>query len=313
MRCLVTGASGHIGSHLTRLLVDRGHEVTAMVRCAGDLWRLDNVPGRIQVLRADLENIDCAAEAIKCAAPQVVFHLAWAGVTGAARDVPANAVASVGGSLQLFRLAQEAGCDCWVGLGSQAEYGRSAETLRENLVPAPDTLYGAAKLSVSNLTEALCRETGIRYVWLRLAAAYGPMDDPRHLIPVLIAKLLAGERPLLTSGIQEWDYLYIDDAVEAIYRAGMMPDVQGKFVFGSGMSHPVRFIAERVRDMIDPSLALGFGEIPSDPSGQLSLRVDISAFSRATGWAPRIDLEMGLRRTIDWYRSDWQRSRKTTL
>lgn len=309
MRCLVTGASGHIGSNLTRLLVDRGHEVTALVRPASDLWRLEGVLSRIQVLRAELDHIDSIADELKRAAPETVFHLAWAGITAETRNLPGNVVTSVSGSLRLFRMACEAGSSAWVGLGSQAEFGRTKaeEVLRETSTPVPDTLYGVAKLGLSTLTGALCKEMGIRFLWLSLAAAYGPMDDPGHLIPSLITRLLAGERPPLTSGTQEWDYLYIDDATEAIYRAASMPGVSGRFVLASGKSYPVRFIAEQIRDMIDPSLPLGLGEIVS-PGELFSLRADSSALQRATGWEPRIEFETGLRRTIDWYKSECHRS-----
>jgi UDP-glucose 4-epimerase len=296
MRCLVTGASGFIGSHLTRLLVEQGHTVTAMVRPSSELWRLNGLASRVALLRADLDDIDAAAADIANTAPETVFHLAWAGITSDTRNLAANIGTSLNGSLRLFRVARESGCHCWVGLGSQAEFGPTARILREDLAPAPDTPYGVAKLHLSRTLEGLSEPAGIRLIWLQLLSAYGPMDDSRHLIPALIARLLARQKPSLTSGLQQWDYLYIDDAVEAIYRVAAMPGVRGKFVLASGRSHSIRSVAEQLRDLIDPSLPIDFGE--AAPS---SLRGDVAALTKATGWLPRTDLPEGLRKTLNWH------------
>jgi UDP-glucose 4-epimerase len=303
MRCLVTGASGLIGSHLTRLLVEHGHTVAAMVRPSSDLWRITDILDRIELLPAELGDIDSAADRIANAAPEFLFHLAWAGITTDTRNLAANVETSLRGSVRLFEIAARAGCRAWVGLGSQAEFGPTREIMNEDLATFPNTPYGIAKLRLSETLRTLARDAGIRFVWLRLLATYGPMDDPRHLIPTLIAKLLAGERPGMTSGHQQWDYLYIDDAVECIYLAGVRENVEGRFVLASGQSHSIKCIAERIRDMIDPSLPLGFGELPQGTDTPMSLRADVTALRRATGWQPRTDLGTGLERTLNWHRT----------
>ena len=300
MRCLVTGASGHLGSFLTRLLVARGEDVTVLVRPSGDLWRLDGVLDRIRVVRGGLHDPNAVADDLRRAAPETAFHLAWSGVTADTRNTPENLILNVTGSLLLFRIVREAGCSCWVGLGSQAEYGPQSQPVYEDLIPRPDSSYGIAKLCLSRMLQSLCDSSRMRFIWLRLLATYGPADDPRHLIPSLIGKLLARERPQLTAGDQRWDYLYVDDAAEAIYRAAMVPTAEGVFNLASGRAETVRWIVEHLRDLIDPALPLGFGEIPG---ASPSLTGDSTALRRATGWTPATDLETGLRKTVDWHRS----------
>lgn len=301
MRCLVTGASGHLGSYLTKLLLDRGDEVVALVRPTSNLWRLEGVLERVKLLRVDLQDLSIAADEIRREAADTVFHLAWSGVTSDTRNRGDYLITNVTGTLHLFQISQAAGCRCWIGMGSQAEYGCHSGVLREDLVPAPDTAYGMAKLCVGRLLGILCELSGIRYVWFRLLATYGPKDDLRHLIPATIDKLWAGLRPALTRGDQKWDYLYIEDAVEAIYRAAVTPGVQGVYNLASGEIHSVREIAERLRDLINPSLTLGFGEIPYAQNPVLDMRADTSRFEKATGWSPRIDLVSGLRKTVEWW------------
>jgi UDP-glucose 4-epimerase len=263
--------------------------VTILVRESSDLWRLDGVLDKIQVFRA--------AGELRRAAPDVVFHLAWSGVTADTRNLPENLIDNVAGSLQLFRILQDVGC--WIGIGSQAEYGTQSEPLTEAMTARPDTPYGVAKFCLGQMLATLCSQCGKRFVWLRLTATYGPKDASRHLIPSVIAKLMAGERPQLTAGDQPWDYLYVEDAAECIYRAAVTANVEGVYNLGSGHSETVRHIVERLRDMIDPGLPLGFGDIAST---QGALRADIAKIRHATGWSPQTDLETGLRRTLEWHK-----------
>lgn len=303
MRCLVTGASGHLGSFLVARLVAEGWTVTALVRQSSDLWRLAGVIERVEVVRAELADIADAGRAIVASKPDAVFHLAWEGVTSQFRNDENQQAVNVTGSIKLFEIVRDAGCKLWVGLGSQAEYGPQDEILTEHTHLNPTTAYGAAKLTVGLKTKELAEQTGVRHVWLRLLATYGPKDDERHLIPSVIRQLLKRERPALTAGEQKWDYLYVEDAAEALFRAAATDTVSGVFNLGSGESHRLRDILERIRDLIDPSLPLGFGELPYAVDHPMHLQTSIERFCNATGWKPTVALDEGLRRTIQWYRA----------
>jgi UDP-glucose 4-epimerase len=303
MRCLVTGASGHLGSYLTERLVSQGAEVIVLVRPQSNLWRLTGLLDRIQVIRADLSDLAHAAPAIALAKPEAVFHLAWQGVTSTFKNDPEQITCNVEGSLDLFRIIESAGCRLWIGLGSQAEYGPNDKILSEDTPLRPTTAYGVAKLSVGLLTEKLCELAEMRHIWLRLLATYGPKDDERHLLPSVILQLLSGNRPRLTAGEQRWDYLYIEDAAEAIYQAALSEKAHGFFNLGSGEAHSVRSILEKARDLIDASIDLGFGELSYPTDQQMRLETSIDRLSRATGWKPQINLEAGLSRTVEWYRA----------
>lgn len=297
MRCLVTGASGHLGSHLTELLVREGAEVTALCREGSDLWRLKDVLGRVNVLRR------ARASEIKRAAPEAVFHLAWRGVAGDSRDAPEQLTVNVAATLELCQIVVESGCRVFVGLGSQAEYGPHDAVLTEETPARPVTAYGVAKLCAGMMTAKLCGLAGVRHVWLRLLSTYGPKDDERHLIPAVILSLLKGERPRLTAGEQTWDYLYVEDAARAVLGVAVNPGGRGVFNLGSGRAATVRAVAERLRDLIDPSMGLGFGEVPYAPGQLMRLETSIERLRRATGWEPRVNLDEGLRRTVDWHRT----------
>jgi UDP-glucose 4-epimerase len=290
--------------------VARGATVAALVRPESDLWRLADMLDSVEIIHADIANLDPARGTIIAFAPDVVIHMAWFGVSSSHWDDPRQISANVTGSLNLFEICRRAGARSWIGVGSQAEYGPPPAVLTEDVPVRPVTAYGVAKLSTGLLTQKLCDLTGMRFLWFRLLAIYGPKDDERHLIPTVIRHLLAGAEPPLTGGAQRWDYLYVEDAAEAIYRSIVTADARGIFNLGSGEAWSVRCIAECIRDMVDPTLPIGFGAVPYRADQVMSLRADISRLSAATGWEPRTGLADGLRRTLEWYRQTGLTGRK---
>jgi nucleoside-diphosphate-sugar epimerase len=313
MRVLVTGASGHLGSFLAKRLLEDGHEVAALVRPASDLWRLGDDAARLTLIRGDLNDVASARDAIRSFGAATVVHSAWNGITADARDSHTQLTTNVIGTLQLFDAAREGGCSSWIGLGSQAEYGRYDELLQEDAELYPTSAYGIAKHATRLLLEKAAQLAGIRFVWLRLVATYGPKDDARHLIPSVIRQLLERRIPPLTAGTQLWDYLYIDDAVEAIYRTATSPGVHGIFNLASGASVAVRDIALSIRDLVDTNAQLALGAIPYGDGAPISLRADITRLQRAIDWTPRVTLAEGLRRTVDWHIATHSNRQQTTL
>ena len=302
-RVILTGATGFLGSHVVRCLLNHGCSVAVVQRPQSDPWRLSGVLPHLRVIGADLESISAVTNEILAFRPDVVVHLAWYGVGNEYRNDP-HQVRNIQLSLALLEVAHRAGCSAWVGLGSQAEYGIQDRIISEDSPTHPVTLYGAAKLAACLLAQRLCELHGMRFVWLRLFSAYGAADNPSWMIPYVILTLLRGNRPALTAGVQRWDYLFAEDAAEAIYRASTAPSVQGIFNLGSGQAHTVRSIAERIRDEIDPRLPLGFGEKPYGPGQIMHLQADISRLRLAIGWSPTVGHDEGIPRTVEWFRDN---------
>lgn len=303
MRCFVTGASGHLGSHLTRRLLADGHEVAVLLRSTSSRAALLDVLPQLQVIEGDVAAAAYVEEMISFA-PQAVFHLAWSGVTAADRNAPHQITTNVRATLLLLEAAQRAGAELFLSTGSQAEYGRVSGAIEEACPLRPETAYGAAKAALSQLVPAYCERAGMRSLWLRIFSVYGPGDSPAHMLPALIESLLRRERPSLTSGEQRWDYLYIDDAIAAITQTAAKPSLSGMFNVASGHAGSLRSIVEQVRDLIDPSLPLGLGDMPYRADQVMHLEGDITRIRQATGWQPRISLEEGLRRTVAWHRAN---------
>jgi nucleoside-diphosphate-sugar epimerase len=304
MRALITGATGFVGSHLTELLSRQGHAVAALRRPATRPWRIEALLPRVTSIVGDSEHPRTVAADIKRFAPDAIFHAGWYGVAAAFRNDPEQITRNLQGTAELVSAAAEAGCRTFVGLGSQAEYGPQNRILRESDPTEPTSTYGVAKLCALWASRHLARQTGMRFAWLRIFSLYGPRDNRDYMIPSLVEKLLRGEKPSLTAGEQRWDYLYVRDAAEAIVAVAETPGAEGVFNLGSGRAQTIRQTVERLRDLIDPALPLGIGEVPYRPDQVMHLEADISRLRAATGWSPRTTLADGLRETIRWQRAE---------
>lgn len=302
MRALVTGATGFVGSHLTEHLVREGIPVAILRRPEGDPWRIRHLLPSLLTIEGNVNALEPSRAAIEVFHPDTVFHLAWHGTGNQYRNEDAQVHRNLNGSLDLAKLARDLGCKTFVGLGSQAEYGPWDRKIDEEALPNPTTMYGAAKLSAYHLIRQVASDSDMRFAWMRLFSTYGPKDNTQPMIPTLIEALLRRERPSLTRGEQRWDYIFVSDVASALLDVAGCPAATGVFNLGSGQAIPLRCIVEAIGDLIDPTLPLGFGEVPYRPDQVMHLEADIAKLKQITGWKPRVDLADGLRQTVQWHR-----------
>jgi nucleoside-diphosphate-sugar epimerase len=293
-----------VGAWLVRRLMADGHRVAVLARPSSDLWRIAPWLESVTIVRGDLSAVSLAAEEIKDFAPEWVFHLAWSGGNSSAHNFDPNQVyANVPGSLELMRIVAESGAKVFVNLGSCVEYGVYEIPVRETDPVKPKNLYGAAKYAVELLGEQLGPRLGLRFSSFRLFWAYGPGDDDARLLPSLYRKLLRGERHAMTPGEQMWDFLYIEDVVDALVCVASSATASGIFNLGSGSVIAIEDVAQIVGAALGQEELLGIGDIPYGAGQIMHLEADTSRLRAATGWEPRVSLREGLRRTTEWYRS----------
>lgn len=295
-RILITGAGGFVGAATAKAAVAAGHEVVALVR--NDKSRLARLANRVSLHRVDLADGATVSALLRSARPDIVVHSAWEGVGGALRsgDIQLDNIRT---SVALADAAIAAGARKFVGIGSQAEYGRYDRKIAECDLPQPTMLYGAAKLAANHLAAQRCREAGISFAWLRLFSVYGPGDNPNWLIPSTAASLFRGKAPQCTAGTQKWDYLHIDDVAEGVLAAATTDRATGVFNLSSGDPVPVRTIVEMLRDLAAPGMELTFGAIPFGPDQIMHLDGDNRRLCEATEWSVKIPLGEGLRQVVD--------------
>jgi nucleoside-diphosphate-sugar epimerase len=301
VRVLVTGASGFIGARVARQLIVRGHEVTALSLPGDRLDRLQGVDAHLAA--CDLGDATALDRAISQARPEGCIHLAWYAVPGLYLHSEEN-LKSLEASIALLRRMLTARCRAIVMAGTCAEYDPEAsERLREDGATKPATLYAAAKLAMCLVGAQLARAGEARFAWGRVFYPYGPGEDPRRALPALIRTLLAGGTFDATEGAQVRDYVHVDDVASGFVTL-LESEADGVYNLCSGAPYTMRQIMSAVGAALDAESRIRFGAVPYRGWEPKRICGDNTKL-RALGWAPRFDLDSGLRDAIAfWRRAD---------
>ena len=305
MTIAISGATGAIGMALINKCISEGDKVVVFVRPDSNRKSQLPVSDKIRVLEYGIENFDDLVQGNISTDDipkiDVFYHFAWKGTIGDGRNDMDLQNMNVKYTLDAVRLANTLGAKLFIGAGSQAEYGRVEGMLTADTAVNPENGYGIAKLCAGQMSRILCEQLNMRHIWTRILSVYGPYDGELTMITSVIKKLLNGEKPALTAGLQQWDYLHSYDAANAMFLLGKTDNISGEaFVIGSGSARPLKEYIEIMRDAINPSLELGFGEIPYSDKQVMHLCADIDKLTRATGFRPSVSFEDGIRTTIEY-------------
>lgn len=295
---LVTGASGFIGRVLVRRLLDQGVAITTLAR-----------PSSARIAGADAIAVpalepDALAGALAGRRFDVTFHLAAYGVAPGDRDPGSMFAANVAGTAALVEAAARRGCGAFVYVGSCSEYEtpQADVPIGEDAPLSSATLYGASKAAGGLWGQALGRDLGMAFQWVRLFGVFGPGEAPHRLLPSLAGRLSRHETVALSPGEQSRDLLHVDDVATGLRLAAeaALKGQLGPYNLCSGRSVTVRWIAEQVAKHLDkPQSLLNFGALPYRPGEPLWLVGQPDRFAEATGFRPGIPLEDGIAATLD--------------
>lgn len=301
-RIVINGATGEIGAALAECFIKRDDEVFAIAHVGSK--RIKNIP-----VNPKVHIIECNISDIKNVIPQiehadVFYQLAWQGAAGPGRNDMYMQLDNVRYALDAVEAAHELGCTCYIGAGSQAEYGRVKGIIKPSTPCFPENGYGMAKLCAGEMTRSVCQRYGIRHIWPRIFSVYGPCDNARALIMSTISALHRGERAPLTKGEQIWDFLYSRDAGEIMARFADN-GVDGKvYCVGSGKPGLLSDYMKELLTVVAPDGELGFGDIPYGQNQVMHLEADISDIQKDLGYIPSTDFKQGIKETAEWIRNN---------
>lgn len=308
-RVLVTGASGFLGSHLTRRLTDEGADVHILVRKSGGR-RLDDLAPSVREHVADVTDITAVSAAVQRAHPEVVFHLAAeTRARGRAGDWTAARVSmksNLLGTMNVLHAALEAGAlQRFVRAGSLEEYGNGPTPYDEGQREQPVSPYSASQVAAVHYCQMLQSQTQAAIVTLRPTLVYGPSQSTDFFVPGVIAACLVGEDFEMSSGHQRRDLLYVDDAVDAFVRAAATDGLHGAVVnLGSGEAFTLRAVAERIARLVGGSARILVGRRPDRPGEIAQLLGATERAGQLLAWRSETSLSEGLARTVAWYRAN---------
>lgn len=300
-KVLVIGANGFLGTKLTLALASNGYSVVALVdrRFPYDSIKCQT---NIQTIEFVLEEID-SLEGEAFLNIDVLYHFAWAGVNAAYRNTAEVQVQNVMFGLKVMEFAERNHIHKVIIPGSAAEVSCSSGVITGHEIPAPSDMYSASKVATRYICMNYARQHNVGLIWTLITSIYGPGRDDNNLLSYTITTLLKGDKPSTTKLEQKWDYLHIKDLVSALILLGEK-GIPGKiYPIGSGEYRQMRNYVETIRDLINPSLPLGIGDLPYKTDVVDNQMMDISEIKADTGYSPKICFDQGIQEVITFFKT----------
>ena len=306
---LVTGAGGFIGSHLAEALVRAGANVRAFVRYTsrGEHGWLEagepEIVRELEIFRGDLVNPEAVAGAV--AGREIVLHL------GALIPIPYSyrhprefVTANVTGTLNVLEAARRQEVARVVHTSTSEVYG-TAQTvpITEDHPLHPQSPYAATKVGADQLALSYQRSLGTPVMIVRPFNTFGPRQSARAVIPTIVTQALSRDQIELGATDPTRDFLYVADNVAGIMRCGLAEGVEGEVInLGTGVEVAIGEVARRVLRLLGREVPVALDESRLRPpdSEVERLVADTQKAKELLQWEPEVDLDEGLRRTIDW-------------
>jgi CDP-glucose 4,6-dehydratase len=310
----VTGAYGLLGAWMVSALLDEGADVTVLKRDDNPRAALSllGLARRVNIVRGDLRDFTLMQRALGEYEIDTVFHLAAQTIVGTANRSPIPTFeANIRGTWTLLEACRLHGEPSVIVAASDKAYGSHDELpYREDFALQARFPYDVSKACTDLIARSYFHTYGLPVAVTRLANIYGGGDTNRsRLVPEAVAAALAGRAPIIRSdGTPERDFLYVEDAASAYLTLGRALEADNGArgeAFNAGGERP-----HAVREVVDLICKVAGSDVEPDirgtgtPAGEIDRQyVDSTKLRTLTGWRPAVELEEGLRRTVDWYRA----------
>jgi UDP-glucose 4-epimerase len=297
---IVTGATSSIGVHLIKELITNNIKVYAIVRPnSKNLYRLSDFEKNpnLKVIPLDMNEIEkissCINHKVDC-----FYHLAWEGARAPHRDNNQLQKDNFLQALKAFQAAKELEVKTFIGSGSQAEYGSTKGSVDENHICKPVTEYGIYKYKACQELSKLAEENKMQFIWCRIFSVFGRYDYSGTLVMSCIDRMKKDEPINMTKGIQQWDYVYIEDLAKAFARFGEQKCESGVYNLASGVSRPLYEFVEDIKRALNSKSKLNFGVIPYGTEGPVNLQPSVAKVEKAIGWKAETSFQEGIKQLL---------------
>jgi UDP-glucose 4-epimerase len=305
VRALVTGGAGFIGSNLADRLLAEGAEIRVFDNLSTGFR--DNVPAGAELFEGDIRDEATVRAAVR--GIDVVFHhAAHRAVLQSVENPLSTDLANTHGTLLVLKAASDAGARRVVAASSSSVYGGAKQLPTPESAPLiPRSPYAVSKLAGEHYCRVWAELFGLETVALRYFNVYGPRQRPDSayaaVIPLFTNALRTGARPIVHGdGLQSRSFAYIDDVVEANLAAASASaeSCSGKaYNIAGDRSFTLLELLEELGAIlgveVDP-------EYTAPRAGDIrNSSADLTAAAHDLGWAPKVSMPEGLRRTVDWF------------
>lgn len=311
MRVLVTGADGFIGSHLTEMLVEQGHRVTALSQYNSFNWwgwleDLDCLDD-IEIVTGDIRDPHFCRRITRDI--DVVYHL------GALIAIPYSYVApdsyadtNVRGTLNICQAALESGVSRLLHTSTSEVYGTARYVPIDEQHPLqPQSPYSASKIGADAMAMSYHNSFGLPVSIVRPFNTYGPRQSARAVIPTIISQIIGGKKQIALGDTSPTrDFNYVADTCRGFIELAGCADAVGETVnIGSNYEISIRDTLELIKELMGSNVEFVTEEQRMRPENSEVFRLwcDNSKIRSLTGFEPRYTLRDGLARTIEWFSS----------
>jgi len=312
LKVLVTGGAGFIGSNFVRLLLSARRDVEIVnldkLTYAGNPESLADVAidSRYQFVRGDITDRNVLRELFQRRFDAVVHFAAETHVDRSIEDASPFLNTNIFGTHCLLEAARNFPKVRFIHISTDEVYG-SAPTgvaFKEESPLDPRSPYAASKASAEHFVTAYANTYGISSVILRCTNNFGPFQFPEKLIPLMIANASEDKPlPVYGDGLQERDWLFVEDYCGAITLALEKAKPGSIYNVSSGVSQPNLKIVRTILQLLGKPESL-IQYVQDRPGHDRRYALDSSKIQRELGWSPLVSFEDGIRKTIQWYRSN---------
>lgn len=301
---LITGATGFIGANLTRRLVEAGNDVSIITRNKKLNFRLKDIEKKIKIHEGDILDSKILS-ILKKIKPHYIFHLASYGVYLDQKDTNIIIDANLRGTINLLSAAKKVGFKLFIHTGSCFEYGNNFSPIKEIDILNPTSDYGIIKAASTLWCQKEAITNKLPIIILRLSTAYGYYDDPKRLISSVILSALKNKSIEVSSPKNVRNFTFIDDLVEAYILAAKTKIKPGEiFNIASKKPSTVGEVVDKIVKITSTkSKVLWLGRKKEHWTFESkNWDVDISKAKNILGFTPKYDLDLGLFKTVDWFK-----------
>jgi nucleoside-diphosphate-sugar epimerase len=308
-KILITGGLGFVGVNLVKKLLEM-HIKPTILDFIPDTTTIDKnfMPLNLDSLpfyNVDIRENDSITRIIQTTSPDFIVHLA--GMTNLEKTFDRAELAidiNIKGSLTLLKAVQNTKLINFIFLSTSDIYGGINPPFRENQPLQPASPYSASKAAAEMFLMMFHKVYKTPVTILRSFNLYGNYQPPVRVVPFIIEKLLKDEYVPLTKGEQKREFNHVDDLLEAILQSLYIKESQGKTLnIGSGQSISIKEVAMFIAKKMGKADKLRIGALPYRENEIWDMYCDNSLAKNTLHWKPKIGLNEGLDKTIEWYKS----------
>lgn len=296
-RVIITGANGFIGSALLkRLLLQEVCVVAIDVR-----FTEDRVPDNPLVTRvvSSLNDEEALMQKIPDGDYDAFYHFAWRGVNGSEKADPVIQTENTKMAMLCAKVARKRNCGKFLCAGTIAE--QATHSLPRLTATAGGMAYGVAKHCTHLMLETYCKNVGLPFVWMQFSNIYGPSNKTGNLVSYTLGQLVKGEKATFGPAAQYYDFIYVDDLLEAILRLGINNTTHNAYFIGSGTPRRLKEYLLEIGQIYGRPDLICIGVRPDDGIEYLLDMFDTSALTQDIGEYVTMSFTDGIRKTIAEY------------